>query len=141
MDLLIDYALRFVGQPYIWGGSSPLIGFDCSGLVQELLASCGIDPPGDQTAQALYDWLQNTGKWNSYSAGSLAFYGQSATKVTHVAMLLDPYRIIEAGGGGSHCLTLADAKTQGAYVRIRLVKHRADLVAVIKPAYEKVGLL
>jgi cell wall-associated NlpC family hydrolase len=57
MDLLIQYAMSFIGVPYRWGGSNPITGFDCSGLVQEILKSVYMDPPGDQTAEALYQYF------------------------------------------------------------------------------------
>jgi hypothetical protein len=50
-------------------------------------------------------------------------------------MLLDPYRIIEAGGGGSLTNTIEDAAKHNAYIRIRLLNNRKDLHAVIKPNY------
>lgn len=141
MDLLRDYALKFVGQPYIWAGNNPIEGFDCSGFVQELLASCGMDPPGDQTAQSLFDHFQKNGAWNVYACGSLAFYGLSVTKITHVAMLLDGYRIIEAGGGGSLVKTKELAALHNAYIRIRTIKHRNDLVAILRPRYTPIGMI
>lgn len=133
--LLVEYAMTFVGQPYRWGGDDSIDGFDCSGLAQELLASVGMDPPGDQTAQALYNHFERQGERNVYLAGALAFYGQSVTKITHVAMLVDQYRVVEAGGGGSKTLSKADAASQNAYVRLRPVNHRKDLIAVIRPLY------
>ena len=45
----LDYALRFIGRPYIWGGDGSGKthgGFDCSGLVLEALKACGIIPSG-----------------------------------------------------------------------------------------------
>ena len=140
MNILRDYALQFVGTPYRWGGDDPMDGFDCSGFVQELLASCGIDPPADQTAQGLYNHFEKLGGYNKHGCGALAFYGKSVTQITHVALMIDPYRIVEAGGGGSKTLTRQDAAAQNAYVRVRLLNARGDLVAVIKPSYGKIGL-
>jgi cell wall-associated NlpC family hydrolase len=140
MDLLRSYALSFLLTPYKWGGSG-FDGIDCSGFVQEILKSVGLDPAQDQTAQGLFDHFNKTGEWNSYRIGSLAFYGESVLKITHVAFLLDPYRVIEAAGGGSKCLSREDATRENAFVRIRLIKYRADLVAVIRPRYSTIGLI
>lgn len=142
MKLLLDYALSFLGTPYLWGGDDPIFGYDCSGFIQELLMSVGMDPPGDQTAQALYNHFEKTASdYNKYGPGNLAFYGKSVTEITHVAMMLDTYRIIEAGGGGHTVTSITDAAIKNAFVRIRLLKYRPDLVAVIKPRYAPIGLV
>lgn len=141
MILLRDYALTFVGKPYIWGGDDPIKGFDCSGFIQELLASAGLDPAGDQTAQGLFDHFEKNSEWNRYSCGALAFYGKDVKHITHIAMLLDQYRIIEAGGGGSSTTSAEAAASQNAYVRVRLIKRRSDLVAVLKPNYATIGVV
>lgn len=135
MQYLIQYALSFVGQPYRWGGDDAIDGFDCSGLVQEILASVGLDPKGDQTAQNLYNELEKNSTHGVMEAGALVFFGESVTKITHVGFCIDQWRMIEAGGGGSRTLSRADAAAQNAFVRIRPVANRKDLVAAIKPRY------
>jgi len=139
MNILRDYALQFVGLQYKWAGDDTILGYDCSGFIQELLASVGVDPPGDQTAQLLFDFFSVNGTWNSCRCGALAFYGRSTVKVSHVAMLLDPYRVIEAGGGGSKTHTKADAARDNAYIRVRPLDARSDRLAVIRPHYVKIG--
>lgn len=139
MNHLITYAMSFVGTPYRWGGDDAMAGFDCSGLVQEILASAGIDPVGDQTAQALYNYFDIHGSHNVWGPGALAFYGESVTKITHIAFCIDQFRMIEAGGGGSKTNTLDDAIKQNSYIRMRLIKARKDLVSVIKPRYTLIG--
>lgn len=131
--LLYDYALRFVGLPYRWGGDDPMAGFDCSGLAQELLAAVGADPPGDQTAQSLYEHFKGTGPGTTKrSCGCLAFYGKDLAHITHVAMLIDDLHVIEAGGGNASTTSVDAAARQNAYVRVRPLNHRKDLVAVIR---------
>lgn len=141
MDKLLKYAMSFVGRPYIWGGDDPMRGFDCSGLVQEILASTGLDPAGDQNAQALYNHFEKVGSVDTWGPGALAFFGKDARNITHIGFCVDQYRMIEAGGGGSKTLTEQDAVKQNAYVRMRLIKNRKDLVAVIKPRYSTIGVI
>lgn len=136
MNLLIDYAMAFVGLPYKWGGDDTIEGMDCSGFIQEVLASVGLDPSGDQTADGLYRYFRHPDKSikGSPVSGALVFYG-SSTSISHVAMCLDSRRIIEAAGGGSRTLTESDAARDNAYVRVRPVNHRKDLIAVHLPRY------
>lgn len=140
MELLLSYAMSFLNAPYKYGGET-IDGIDCSGLVQAILRSVGIDPPGDQTAQALLDYFDKNGTYNKFGLGSIAFYGKSTTNVSHVAFMIDNYRTIEAGGGDAYTLTRADAISKNAFVRIRLLKHRPDLVAVIRPSYATIGVV
>lgn len=131
--------MTFVGLPYKWGGDDTIAGYDCSGLVIELIQSVGLLPNNfDTTSQGLYNHFQSEGIHNAHAVGSLCFYGESVTDITHVAMLLEkthPYRVIEAGGGGRSTKTRTDAEDQNAFVRLRPLKARKDLVSVIKPYY------
>jgi cell wall-associated NlpC family hydrolase len=137
MDSLIRYAEAFLTLPYKWGGDDPILGYDCSGFVQEVLASVGIDPIGDQTAHGLWKYFWAHGyKLAEPKAGALAFYG-SPQKITHVALCMDPLRCIEAAGGGSTTHTEADAAKQNAYLRIRPVRRRKDLQMILMPKYPK----
>ncbi len=136
MKTLIDYAMSFLGVPYRWGGENPVMGMDCSGLVQEILRSVGMDPPGDQTAQGLFDYfVTQKALANSFSPGALSFYGEFPKKIIHVGFLIDSFRMVEAGGGGHLIKTKEDAGLQNAFVRIRPVKYRKDFVGTLMPDY------
>lgn len=129
--------MRFVGLPYIWGGDDPVRGFDCSGLVQEVLSAFGAHPsPGtDLTAQGLYNALIKGGEYKSSAVGALAFYGKDYSHITHVAMIMYSGIIIEAGGGGSATKTPDDAVVQNAYIRLRPLHRRKDFIVSISPKY------
>lgn len=129
--IILDYAMQFVGVPYIWGGSNPIDGFDCSGFIQEILASVGRDPRNDQTAQALHDELIKTAPSSNVGPGALIFYGKSTTQITHVNMAIAPHLCIGAMGGGPSCLTKEDAAKKNAFVKIRPINYRDDVVAIV----------
>jgi cell wall-associated NlpC family hydrolase len=133
---LSEYALKFVGRPYIWGGDGSGKcdgGFDCSGLVLECLWAMGIMPKGDMTAQGLYKALCKKG-WVSVPAKAVAnddilFFGKDDKHITHVAIAIGNGLMVEAGGGSSKCKTAA---TSTGMVRVRPITWRKDLVAVLR---------
>lgn len=133
--LLYDYAMQLVGVPYIWAGDDPLIGLDCSGLVQEILAAAGMDPIGDQTAQALYDHYSKIGIMNERGLGAIAFYGKSLKEINHVVFMMSENICIGANGGGSKTINKEAAAQANAFVKLRPLEYRKDLVAVIMPKY------
>lgn len=141
MEFLIQYAMQFVGTPYKWGGESILEGYDCSGFVQEILRAAGMDPPQDQTAQGLYNHFQNSASHNSWSAGSLAFFGTSVTEIKHVGFCINCYQMLEAAGGGPLTQSAHDAVRDRAFIRMRTIKYRNDLVSILKPRYSTIGLM
>lgn len=129
----IRYAEHFIGLPYKWGGSNPVDGMDCSGFVQAVLQSVGIDPPGDQTAQALFAYFSKEGQEKRLASGCLLFFGADKSRISHIALAVNEWQMIEAGGGDSTTKTVAEAARQNAYVRIRPVANRSDLRASIMP--------
>jgi len=139
LELVRIYAFSLIGKEYIYGGAGPH--FDCSGLVIDLLKAGGIGPPHDMTAQQLFEHYKPKSQWDVHDLGSLVFYGQAINKITHIAFMISPFHIIEAGGGDSRTTTIEEARRRGAFVRMRLFKDpagingRKDIVAVIKPKY------
>lgn len=134
---LSEYALKFVGRPYIWGGDGSgkcAGGFDCSGLVLECLWALGILPQIDMTAQGIYDILYNQLIWSMPGKGKekaddLLFFGKDDKHITHVAIAIGNGLMVEAGGGGSKCKTPA---TSTGMVRVRPIANRKDLVAALR---------
>ena len=132
---IVDYALKFVGRPYVWGGDGSGRcggGFDCSGLVVECLQAFGL-VQGDFTAHSLYRRLSALG-WVSVprgleNDGDVLFFGKDTAHITHTAVALCDGLMIEAGGGGSKCKTAA---TSTGMVRVRPISWRKDFVAVLR---------
>lgn len=140
MDELLNYARSFLGTPYVFSGNY-VDGLDCSGFVCEILRSAGVvGNREDLTAQDLFDRTQREGTY-SQTAGSLAFFGKSFKEISHVALCLNPYQMIEAGGGDGTTINVTEAKKKNAFVRIRPINYRSDVVAVIKPRYNRIGLI
>ena len=100
----LAYALSQRGTPYRWGGESPGVGFDCSGLTQAAYAAAGITLP--RVAQAQYDAGPHVPPGQVLEPGDLVFFGSSTSDVTHVGIVVNP-----AG-------EMIDAPHTGAQVRI-----------------------
>lgn len=129
--LLLMQASLFT--PYKWGGNHPLEGVDCSGFVLELLRSIGRWDKSDSTAQGIHAKLSRDNEIDiaKVKFGDLLFFGKGRLGITHISMALSPLLMIEAGGGGSHTQSAADAIKHGAMVRIRPIASRNDLVSTV----------
>lgn len=137
--VVLEYAFSFLGTPYRWGGDDPLTGIDCSGLALEVLKAAGIFKGSyDTTAQGLYTELLLRGSTLTKQPEELcfAFYGKSDKEINHVGVCVSPTHIIEAGGGGSKGIDMKTAAEANAYVRIRPIDHRSDIVGVLKPKFK-----
>jgi len=129
--LSVRYIQRFIGTPYRWGGDDPMAGFDCSGLAIEMLRSAGIfGNQYDNTAQGLAHFF-NSKRTDKIKKGCLIFYGRG--KITHVGIAVNSERMVEAGGAGGNCKTVADAIQYNAYVRERSINSRNDFVMAVDP--------
>ena len=136
LDELYEYALDQIGVPYIWGGDGTAdysFGYDCSGLVQKLLFKAKLDPPLDQSADALYRYFLSRSR-QMRGLGALAFFGKTE-KIIHVGWCIDHKVMIHAGGGGAHVKTVKVAKNLNACVKLQRISYRNDLVAILMPSY------
>lgn len=134
---LYEYAMRLVGTPYIWGGSNPVAGLDCSGFVIELLQSVGVFPSGmDASAAKLAEYFSKF-PVEGPSFGHLVFFGSLAPvqSITHVGFCLNDKLMLEAGGGDHTCTTKDIAAIKGAFVKMRPIAHRKDIVCYRRPPY------
>jgi cell wall-associated NlpC family hydrolase len=90
----VGFAKRFIGVPYVWGGSSPT-GFDCSGLVRYVYQRFGISLP--HSSYADFDLGRRVGRW-ALEPGDLVFFDG----VGHVGLYIGNGRFIHAPHTGTH---------------------------------------
>lgn len=83
----VRYALTQLGVPYVWGGTTPGVGLDCSGLTQWAYHQAGLDLPRLAQEQDLGAAVNQ----NSLRPGDLAVWDG------HVAMIVGNGQMIEAG--------------------------------------------
>lgn len=122
-DIAIDALKRHLGIPYKWGGNDPMEGFDCSGLVIDMLQTVGIFARDkDTTAHGLSLLYPET---EIIQPGVLVFYDWNkdgrADHVEVVALVDDDGEVftIGASGGNSSTTTLNNAITGNAFVKMR----------------------
>lgn len=89
---LVQKALSYVGNPYVWGGTSLTNGADCSGFTMRILAMYGVYLPHSSRAQAGYGRSVSA---SELMPGDLIFYG-SGSSISHVAIYIGNGQIVHA---------------------------------------------
>lgn len=95
---IVNYALQFLGNPYVWGGTSLTSGADCSGFTMKVYQKFGVSLPHHSGSQA------QKGKAVSSSnmrPGDLLFYTDSGGTINHVAMYIGNGQIVHAANKAS----------------------------------------
>ncbi|MBF8118237.1 NlpC/P60 family protein [Bacillus cereus] len=108
-DQVIEEAKKYLGVPYVWGGTSPK-GFDCSGLTQYVYRAIGI--PLDRTAAMQSKQGKKITNVNDMRKGDLIFFANTGnrTGITHVAIYIGNGKMIEAPDVGQ-TVKISDFKT------------------------------
>ena len=107
-NAIVAYAKQFVGNPYVWGGTSLTNGADCSGFTRSVMAHFGIGLSRTSSAQAGDGYRVSL---SSVEPGDLIFYA-SGGSIYHVAMYIGGGRVIHAideahgiGISSMYCMT------------------------------------
>ncbi len=102
----VAWALAQIGTPYVWGGETPGVGFDCSGLVQAAYRVAGVNLP--RVAQDQYDGTPKLAPGAVLEPGDLVFFGGGPASINHVGLFVG---VVD----GAH--VMVDAPYTGADVR------------------------
>lgn len=89
---LVQYALQFVGNRYVWGGTSLTNGIDCSGFTMQIYARYGISLPHHAASQPGYGTRISA---SEAQPGDLFFYGSGST-IGHVGIYIGNGQIVHA---------------------------------------------
>jgi len=113
---LTRVAMRFIGTPYVFGGTSPS-GFDCSGYTQHVFAMLGISLP--RTADAQYYAGHPTR--GGIEVGDLVFFQTYLPGPSHVGIYLGGGRFISSSGHGVRISALSDSYWAARYIGAKRV--------------------
>lgn len=90
---VVNYALQFVGNPYVWGGTSLTNGVDCSGFTMKVMQKFGVSLPHYSGSQAQMGKKVTSG---NMKPGDLIFYAGSNGRVNHVALYIGNGQVVHA---------------------------------------------
>ena len=90
---IVNYALQFLGNPYVWGGTSLTKGADCSGFTLSVFGHFGISLPHYSGSQAN---MGKAVKSSEMRPGDLVFYANSKGTINHVGIYIGNGQIVNA---------------------------------------------
>lgn len=95
---ILTEAEKYLGYPYVWGGSSPATSFDCSGFVSYVLTNSGVCNTGRLGAQGLYNISTPVSRANARPGDLIFFVGTYDTPgVSHVGIYVGDGMMIHCG--------------------------------------------
>lgn len=113
---LVEYAKQFLGNPYVWGGTSLTKGADCSGFVLSVFKKFGVKLPHYSGAQAKSGTKISA---SQLQPGDLVFYGSSKGVIGHVAIYIGNGQVIHASNPKSGIkISKYNYRTPLKYVKI-----------------------
>jgi cell wall-associated NlpC family hydrolase len=119
----IELAKRFLGLPYLWGGTTSF-GFDCSGFTQMLVRARGVNMPRDADKQAAWSGVIAVDR-KDVLPGDLLFFGSSPRKIDHTGMYIGDGQFIQDTTNGHPVVQISrldDEPWTHLLVAIRRVK-------------------
>ena len=99
VQTLMEEAARYIGYPYVWGGSSPSTSFDCSGYVCWVFTNSGVHNLPRTTAQGIYDQCTPVAAADAKAGDIIFFTGtyNSGVPVSHVGIYCGDGVMIHCG--------------------------------------------
>ena len=90
---VVNYALQFLGNPYVWGGTSLTKGCDCSGFTMQVLGKYGYGLPHYSVSQSTMGKKIDS---SQMKPGDLIFYANSSGRINHVSMYIGNGQVVHA---------------------------------------------
>lgn len=109
-DEIVNYAKRFVGNPYRYGGTSLTTGTDCSGFTQQIMKHAGISLQRSSAAQYASNGVKVS--TNNLQPGDLLFYGYGSN-VSHVGIYIGNKKMVHASSATTGIIISDAFRTSG----------------------------
>ena len=116
-NAVVVFAYQYLGTPYVWGGTSPVPGFDCSGFMQYIYRHFGISI-GRTTYEQIHDGVEVTD--GNLEPGDLIFFG-TWSDPHHVGMYVGNGTYIHAPHTGD-VIKLSALGDRSDYLTARRIK-------------------
>ncbi len=118
---LITEAEKYLGYPYVWGGSTPATSFDCSGFVCWVFSNSGVYPLSRTTAQGIYNQCARVSPQDAKPGDIIFFKGTyNTSEVSHVGIYVGNGMMIHCGNPISYASVNTNYWTQHFYAYGRL---------------------
>lgn len=111
---IVDFSKKFIGTPYVWGGTSLTSGVDCSGFVYSVYKNFGITL--NRSSRAMYNGNGKAVSKANLKAGDLVFFNTSGSGVSHVGMYIGNDQYIHSGNSGVQISSLSSSYSIRTYV-------------------------
>lgn len=113
---LVEYAKQFLGNPYVWGGTSLTKGTDCSGFTLSVFKKFGVKLSHHAATQAKEGTKISA---SDLQPGDLVFYADSRGNINHVALYIGGGQVIHASSARTGIkISKYNYRTPVKYVRV-----------------------
>ncbi|MBQ3665725.1 MAG: C40 family peptidase [Lachnospiraceae bacterium] len=117
-DAVVAYALQFVGNPYVYGGSSLTNGTDCSGFTMSVYSHFGYSLPHQSGSQSSCGVRVST---DSLLPGDLLFYSSGGSGIGHVALYIGGGQVVHASTPATG-IKVSDAFYRSPICAVRIIQ-------------------
>lgn len=115
---ILSYAARFLGTPYVWGGTTASPGFDCSGYVQYVYRNFGISL--SRTSEQQYQNGVSVSR-GDLKPGDLVFFHTYSSGASHVGIYVGNNTMINSSSGGVSYDDMTNSYWSSRYLGARRV--------------------
>ncbi|MDP4127615.1 MAG: NlpC/P60 family protein [Bacillota bacterium] len=115
---ILSFAARFLGTPYVWGGTTSSPGFDCSGYVQYVYRNSGISL--SRTSEQQFQNGVSVSRAN-LKPGDLVFFHTYSSGASHVGIYVGNNTMINSSSGGVSYDDMTDSYWGSRYLGARRV--------------------